>query len=89
MKSIIPDDNPERCYICGRWNPTDVHHMVFGSFRNMSDKYGLTVHVCRRCHMELHDHGVYRDSLIWIAQKEFEKRYSHELWMQEFGKNFL
>ena len=89
MTSIIPDDDPDKCYICGAWNPTDVHHMVFGRFRKMSDKYGLTVHLCRSCHRELHDHGTCRDLLIRIAQKELEKRYSHDLWMSEFGKNFL
>ena len=24
-----------------------------------------------------------------IAQRAFEAKYSHEMWMQEFGKNFL
>jgi hypothetical protein len=24
-----------------------------------------------------------------VAQRAFEEKYGHELWMQEFGKNYL
>ena len=44
--------------------------------------------LCPACHMKLHDKGLHDRELEQIAQREFEKQYSHELWMQEFGKDY-
>lgn len=88
MKSIIPGDDPDHCYLCGKWNPEHVHHCLHGSRRKMADKYGLTVHLCTRCHMDLHDKGIHDRDLEEVAQKAFESRYSHEEWMRIFGKNY-
>ena len=49
---------------------------------------GLTVHLCQRCHMDLHDHGVMDAELQELAQNVFEDRYGHAEFMQVFGKNF-
>ena len=48
----------------------------------------MTVFLCPACHMKLHDKGLHDRELEQIAQREFEKQYSHELWMQEFGKDY-
>ena len=88
MNSIIPGDAQDRCYICGHRGNTEVHHMMHGSRRKMADKYGLTVHLCTRCHMDLHDHGDHDRDLEETAQEAFEKRYGHDEWMRIFGKNY-
>lgn len=61
----------------------------------MSDKYGLTVRLCRKCHEGIHNadnDSQYKEAELYlkrIAQKKFEEKYSHELWVKEFGRNYL
>lgn len=87
--SMISGDDPGRCYLCGRVNQRlEVHHMIHGIRRKHADKYGLTVHLCQRCHMDLHDRGTFDETLKEEAQKAFEERYSHDEWMRIFGKNY-
>ena len=87
--SIISSDNPEHCFICNRRNPEHIHHCLHGSYRFLADKFGLTVHLCVTCHMNLHDKGTFDRELQKIAQKAFEERNGHELWMKVFHKNYL
>lgn len=89
MTSIIPNNVNGRCYICGRWGTTQVHHMIHGANRRNADHYGLTVQLCRRCHMDLHDHGAHDRELQRIAQQEFEKQWGHKEWMKVFQKSYL
>lgn len=89
MTSIIKDDVPGRCYLCGRNGPMHVHHMLHGSYRQAADRYGLTVHLCPECHAELHDHG-YMDSVLeQEAQRTFEQAYDHDEFIRIFGKSWL
>lgn len=71
------------------------HHFMFGTAdRKKSEHYGLWTYMCNKRH---HEHGpeaphVNKEvniRLRKIAQEIFEKKYSHELWMQEFGRNYL
>jgi hypothetical protein len=90
MHSIIKDDEKDRCYICGKYGEMQTHHLLHGTAnRKQADKYGLTVHLCHRCHMRLHDEGVFDRNLQRIAQTAFEAKYSHEEWMRIFGKNYI
>jgi hypothetical protein len=54
----------------------------------MADRYGLTVHLCVRCHTRLHDLGEHNLELERIGQQAFEKKYGHEKFMQIFGKDY-
>jgi len=87
-RSIIPGDDPERCFICRRYRPEHVHHALHGSYRALADRYGLTVHLCIRCHSDLHDKGLYDKELEEIGQEAFEAEYGHDEFMRIFGKNF-
>ena len=87
-RSIIPGDQDDTFYICGRQGRTEAHHCLHGSRRAAADRYGLTVHLCHRCHMMLHDTGRYDRELEQLAQKSFEKQISHEEWMRIFGKDY-
>ena len=90
MTSIIPNNVKGRCYICGYWGTTQEHHMIHGTAnRKNADHYGLTVQLCPRCHMNLHDHGDYDKDLQRVAQQEFEKRWGHKEWMKVFQKSYL
>lgn len=87
-RSIIPGDDPDRCFICRRYRPEHVHHVLHGSYRALADRYGLTVHLCIRCHSDLHDKGLYDKELEEIGQEAFEAEYGHDEFMRIFGKNF-
>lgn len=80
------------CYICGCQRDIEVHHVFGGANRINSEKYGLKVHLCREHHTG--NIGVHRDADLMrmfhrIGQREFEKHYSHEMFMQVFGRNYL
>ena len=73
------------------------HHFIygrFGAFRKKAEHYGLWAYVCAERHHEYgpeapHVNQAVDDHLKIVAQQAFEQRYSHELWMQEFGRDYL
>lgn len=77
------------CYICGRTQGLEVHHMLHGIRRAKADKHGLTCYLCRGCHKALHDRGTFDRELEQDAQRAFEALYGHEEFMREFGRNYL
>lgn len=79
----------EYCIECGR-PASEEHHVLFGRNRKNADDYGLTVSMCRACHSRLHD----RDEELAmkyrkLGQLAFEYRYSHEEYMQIFGRSYV
>lgn len=71
------------------------HHFMHGTAnRKKAEKYGLWAYMCAARHHEYgpespHGNAEVDRRLKQTAQKIFEERYSHDLWMQEFGKNYL
>lgn len=71
------------------------HHVLYGSGnRKLSEHYGLWVWLCAKRHHEygpdaVHTNSNIRTMLSQIAQKAFEEKYSHELYMEKFKKNWL
>ena len=63
--------------------------MLHGSMREKADKYGLTCHLCLKCHMNLHDKGIMDRELQKDAQEAFEAIYGHDEYMKVFGKSFI
>jgi Zn-finger protein len=92
MKSIIQsEDKQECCFICGQW-ATDLHHCLHGNGRRaLADKDGLTVMLCRSCHMNLHDHGSFDRELQRIAQARWMEYYekSESDFRKRYGKSYL
>ena len=87
-KSIMQDE--KECYVTGSTNYLDLHHVFQGSRRRLSDKWGCTVWLRHDIHMRLHDSDRELDLKIKRdCQKEFEKRWGHEKFMQVFGRNYL
>lgn len=89
-ESIIEATDSNRCFLCHRTGSLQVHHVMNSWARKKSTKYGLTVHLCPTCHYEVHN-GDGRKMLLLkqVAQKKFESKYSHELWIKEFKRNYL
>lgn len=93
MKSIICND--KCCYLCGSTENLEEHHCLHGTAnRKLADKYGLTVMLCEKHHRRspegVHGGNTAVDLLLKrIAQLYFEMKYTHEKWMQVFGRNYL
>ena len=96
MKSIIKGDSEDRCYICGRTEWIERHHIFNGTAnRKKSEKYGLTVHLCHWCHNEP-PHGVHYNQevdarLKQIGQQTAMREYGWTVdeFREVFGKNYL
>lgn len=102
MKGCIDSDTKGICYRCGRQGQTEKHHIFGGANRKLSEKYGLTVHLCHHCHNEPPDGAHFsKETADWlhrIGQQAFEvNRYkdgstweeAREEFMDIFGKNYL
>ena len=91
-KSIMQKGDP-RCFLCGRTVELERHHVMAGTAnRKLSEKYGLWVWLCQRCHTGTHGAQYDREtnrSLKRLAQIAFEARHSREEWMEAFRKNYL
>lgn len=90
-KSIIHDN--ENCFICGTM-ATEWHH-VFGGApnRKLSEKYGLKVKLCHRCHrtgpQAVHTDRATRNAVQVIAQRRFNETYPDIEFIKIFGRNYL
>lgn len=91
-KSILQDR--KECYLCGQMADIQSHHIMFGvAHRSKAEQHGLKVYLCRYHHTDA-PYGVHHNRKIDLmlkadAQKAFEKKYGHDMWMKEFGRNYL
>ena len=81
------------CFICGRTDWLERHHIFGGSRRKKSDKYGLVIDLCHDHHNEPPD-GAHHNKEISLflkryGQIKFEKTHTREQFMNEFGRNYL
>lgn len=91
MKSVIPNDHEERCFLCGSYNGIQEHHIFGGPDRKVAEKYGLKVHLCVLCHTRVHgkDGKALMQNLHEIGQRAFEETYSRDQFRKEFRKSYL
>lgn len=90
MKSIL--QRHRRCLVCGSPD-VEEHHVFEGSRRKASEEYGMKVYLCPRHHRGRPD-GAHADAdfaafLKQEAQKAFEKRYGHDVFIKVFKKNYI
>lgn len=97
-KSILQQN--KECFFSGRTDLLERHHVFGGSNRSKSERYGLTVWLNHYYHNEPacinnlffgspHHNREIDLQLKRFAQQKFEEKYSHELFMNEFGRNYL
>lgn len=88
IKSIMTKDF-EHCFLCGK-TAQQWHHVMNKSDKKKSEKYGLLVPLCAKCHAKVHDsdEGLNKE-LKKIAQADFMMEYNYALWIKEFGKNYM
>jgi len=86
-------EEPRQCYLCGRQFGLERHHVMAGvANRRLAERFGLWLFLCYSCHTG--DAGAQYDKDLNLqlkkeAQEAFEKYYTHEKWMEIFGKNYL
>lgn len=83
-----------RCFFCGCRTGLERHHVMSGTAnRKLAEKFGLWVYCCDFHHRDPKEGVQYNrekaDKLKAMAQIAFEAKYSHELWMETFRKNYL
>ena len=91
MGSILQVE--KKCALCGRIDHLERHHVMHGTAnRKLAEKYGLTIWLCpdhHRGNMSPHHNANIDYAFKMAAQKKFEQIYSHEEWMEVFGRNYL
>ena len=89
-----------KCFICERsetsCNRLEVHHIFQGrGRRQLSDRYGLTVLLCRNCHTQskysAHQNADVADYLHRYGQRKAmaENGWSSAEFREIFGRNYL
>ena len=86
--SIITS-NLKICYICEQKQKRDLHEIFGGSNRQKSMEWGLVIPICGDCHEEWKFNKELRKKYQQEGQQKFEEKYSHDLFMTEFRKNYL
>lgn len=79
----------DKCFICWKYGKGDIHHIFGGPNRKLSDEDGLTVNLCRECHMKAHRDKALTDMLHQTGQREYEKTNSREEFMKRYGRNYI
>lgn len=92
--SIIVDDLSVCCYPNCRCNHGIIKHEVFyGSYRHTSINYGLVIPLCEVHHTKgnfaIHHNRKFDLKMKFLAQDIFVKKYSLELFIKEFGMDYI
>ena len=83
------------CFICNRWESDylqiEMHHIFEGrGRRQISDRYGLVVPLCKECHYKVHHNAALMQMLHEAGQTKAEAwGMSREEFINLFGKNYL
>ncbi len=90
-KSILQDE--KRCYLCGRMNDLERHHIFAGAAnRKISEENGLWVWLCHNCHTGTDGAQYDKDKNLFLKQKAqsaYERTHDHNEWMLLIRKNYL
>lgn len=94
MKSIIQEY--PYCYICGRVNNLEEHHIIFGPNRKLCEEDGLKVYLCPECHRGTCGvHGKEGKELNLklkrIAQRTWQEYYdrTENDFIKRYGRSYL
>ena len=91
MQSIIQSE--KECFICHNTIGLHDHHIFGAANRKWSEKYGLKIWLCPRCH-NMSDDGIhFRKDLMLkvkqIGQRKFGETHTREEFLRIFGRNYL
>lgn len=91
-KSIIQDEKV--CYLTGRGDSLEEHHVFEGPNRKLSEKYGLKIYLVRELHTGVNGIHANRELSDRVKAEVQEKAMEHYGWdiddfRQIFGKNYV
>lgn len=89
MRSIL--QKTRRCLLCGSVKDLERHHVMFGPYRAVSEKEGLTVWLCPLHHRG--NRGVHMNRMADLTVKKWaEAKYvsihGKQRWMERFGRDY-
>ena len=89
-KSILQTEfEQDYCYRCGRYAPTDWHH-IFNSYnKKHSEEYGAMVRVCRNCHEAIHRQEMQEYKKKGQIEVMYHFDMSEDEFREIFGKSYL
>ena len=83
------------CFLCGRTDHLERHHLFGAANRKKADKLGLVVDLCHWCHNEP-PNGANHNKHVMQRLHEYGQRkamqeqgWTEEEFVREFGKNYL
>ena len=74
-------DDLETCYLCGH-RADDMHHVLHGADKKLSEELGLMVPLCRACHNRVHHVGGEYDRIL---KESAQRTYLQKI----FGRCYL
>lgn len=94
MRKKLKLQEYKECYICGRTEPLELHHIFMGQkHRKLADEDGLTVWLCplhhRLSNNSVHMNPEMRLELQQMGQRAYLKHHKMSEWMERYGKNYL
>lgn len=83
------------CAMCGSTNNIERHHIFGGGLRQKSEKFGLVIDLCHRCHNQP-PNGVHFNKEAMLKVHQYGQRlamqrygWTVEDFRKEFYKNYL
>lgn len=82
-----------KCYLCGRTDWIECHHLFGGARRKISEENGFVVDLCHWHHNEppsgAHHNRELSDQLKRMAQSKYEETHTRAEFMELIGRNYL
>ena len=99
-KSILCDEEDQKCFICGKRGVVNIHHIMSGvSNRKNSEEDGLKIYLCPNCHADIHDRGkvfiskwqyITESDIKAFGQRKWEETYgTREEFIKRYGKSWI
>ncbi len=85
--SILQDES--KCFICFTREGLTLHEAFGGCRRQKSMDWGLVYYLCGRCHTIVEHNEILKELLKIYARREFNTKYEEDLFLKEFGRNYL
>lgn len=83
------------CFLCGRTDTLERHHIFGAANRKKADRLGLVVDLCHDCHNEP-PYGVHHNKYVMQRLHEYGQRkamgeqgWTTDEFIRQFGKNYL
>ena len=89
-KSIFQSDfEQDFCYRCGKYGPTDWHHIFNAADKKRSEEYGAMIKVCRQCHEAIHSCEMQKYKEMAQIEIMYQNDMTEDEFRKEFGKSYL